>query len=72
MMMPNSYNSFEEINNQLKILSLQKQINKQHIKLNFKNSKTIFNVTNLKNEFKRAFQEQLFSYVVNNLLKRFR
>lgn len=70
--MPNSYNSFEEINNQLKILSLQKQINKQHIKLNFKNSKTIFNVTNLKNEFKRAFREQLFSYVVNNLLKRFR
>lgn len=71
-MMPNSYNSFEEINNQLKILSLQKQINKQQIKLNFQNSKTIFNVTNLKNEFKRAFQEQLLSYVVNNLLKRFR
>ncbi|SDS24040.1 hypothetical protein SAMN05216503_2422 [Polaribacter sp. KT25b] len=70
--MSNSYNSFEEINNQLKILSLKKQINKQHIKLNFQNSKTIFNVTNLKNEFKRAFQEQLLSYVINNLLKRFR
>jgi hypothetical protein len=71
-MMPNSYNSFDEINNQLKILSLQKQIYKQHVKLNFQSSKNIINVTNIKNEFKRAFQEQILSYIINNLFKRFR
>ena len=33
------YNSFEEIDNQLKILKLQREINKESLKLNLKHSK---------------------------------
>ncbi len=71
-MMPNNYNSFDEIDNQLKILSLERQIYKERIKLTLKSSKMNFNAINIKNEIKRALQEQLLTFVMNNLVKRFR
>ena len=70
--MPNNYKSFKEIDNQLKILSLQKQIYKERIKLNLKNSKSSFRAINIKNEFKVAVQEQLLNFIINNLVKKFR
>ncbi|WP_111707689.1 DUF6327 family protein [Lutibacter citreus] len=70
--MPNNYNSFDEIDNQLKILSLERQIYKERIKLTLKSSKMNFNAINIKNEIKRALQEQLLTFVMNNLVKRFR
>ncbi|QRM90802.1 hypothetical protein FG167_16655 [Lacinutrix sp. WUR7] len=71
-MIPNSYNSFDEIDNQLKILSLQKQIYKQHIKLNLKSSKDSLSATTIKNEVKVALQEQLLTFIMNSLIKKFR
>ncbi|MFD2914561.1 DUF6327 family protein [Psychroserpens luteus] len=71
-MMPNNYNSFNEIDNQLKILSLQKQIYKEHIKLNIKSSKNSLSAINIKSEFKSALQEQVLTFIINNLIKRFK
>ena len=71
-MIPNSYNSFDEIDNQLKILSLQKQIYKEHIKQNVKNAKYSFSVTSIKKEVKVTLQEQLLSYIINSWIKKFR
>ncbi|WP_394354979.1 DUF6327 family protein [Psychroserpens luteus] len=70
--MPNNYNSFNEIDNQLKILSLQKQIYKEHIKLNIKSSKNSLSAINIKSEFKSALQEQVLTFIINNLIKRFK
>jgi len=71
-MIPNNYNSFEEIDHQLKILSLQKQIYKERIKLNLKSSKNSFSITNLKNEFKGILQEKLLTFITTNLIKKFK
>tara|TARA_R110000751_G_scaffold53123_4_gene115336 strand:- start:119 stop:334 length:216 start_codon:yes stop_codon:yes gene_type:complete len=71
-MMPNNYNSFDEIDNQLKILSLQKQIYKEHIKLNIKSSKNSLSAINIKSEFKSALQEQVLTFIINNLIKKFK
>jgi hypothetical protein len=71
-MIPNSYNSFDEIDNQLKILSLQKQIYKEHIKRNVKTAKDSFSATTIKKEVKVALQEQLLTFIMNSLIKKFR
>lgn len=71
-MKPNSYNSFDEIDNQLKIISLQKQIYKQHIKLNLKSSKASFSVNSIKSEVKNALQIKLLEFVKTNLIKKLR
>ena len=70
--MTNNYNSFEEIDNQLKILSLQKQIYRERIKMNLKSAKINFNAANIKNEFKGAFQQKALTLLINNLIKIFR
>ncbi|WP_090837611.1 MULTISPECIES: DUF6327 family protein [Olleya] len=71
-MMPNSYNSFEDIDNQLKIISLQKQIYKQQIKLNLKSTKSSFSATSIKSEVKNTLQVKLLEYITTNLIKKFR
>ena len=71
-MIPNNYNSFDEIDHQLKILSLQKQIYKERIKLNLKSSKNSFRTTNLKNEFKGILKDRLLTFITTNLIKKFR
>lgn len=70
MMIPNKYNSFDEIDNELKILSLQKQIYKESIKLNLKKSKISFNANNLKTEFKGLLQEQLLTFASEKFLSK--
>ncbi|SDH30723.1 DUF6327 family protein [Winogradskyella thalassocola] len=71
-MKPNKYNSFEDIDDQLQILSLQKQIYKERIKLNLKNSKASFNANNLKLEFKSILQDQLLTFLTQTVLKKLR
>ncbi len=69
-MIPNKYNSFEDIDNQLKILSLQKQIYKEQIKLSFKNSKNSLRPNNIMNEFKGLLQERLLVILRSYLLQK--
>ena len=69
-MIPNSYNSFAEIDNQLKILSLEKQIYKQRIKLSLNSSKNSFTATNVKTEFKGLLQERLLVFLKNYLFQK--
>ncbi|TYB79479.1 DUF6327 family protein [Bizionia myxarmorum] len=69
-MTPNSFNSFEEIDNQLQILSLQKQIYKERIKLSIKSSKINLKPVNIKNEFKGLLQEQLITFLRDFLLEK--
>ncbi|WP_452229138.1 MULTISPECIES: DUF6327 family protein [unclassified Lacinutrix] len=70
--MKNSYNSFAEIDQQLKIISLQKQIYKQYIKRDLKSVKGSFNAVNIKEELKSSLQEQLLRFILNNWIKKFR
>ena len=69
-MIPNSYNSFAEIDHQLKILSLEKQIYKQRIKLSLNSSKNSFTATNVKTEFKGLLQERLLVFLKNYLFQK--
>lgn len=71
-MIPNSYNSFEDIDNQLKIISLQKQIYKQQIKQNLRSSKASFSTTSIKSEVKNTLQVKLLEFITTNLIKIFR
>lgn len=71
-MMPNSYNSFDDIDNQLKIISLHKQIYKQQIKLNLKSSKASFSASHIKSEVKNTLQVKLLEFITTNLIKKFR
>ena len=69
-MIPNSYNSFADIDHQLKILSLEKQIYKQRIKLSLNSSKNSFTATNIKTEFKGLLQERLLVIFKNYLFQK--
>ncbi len=69
-MIPNSYNSFADIDHQLKILSLEKQIYKQRIKLSLNSSKNSFTATNIKTEFKGLLQERLLVFLKNYLFQK--
>ncbi|AUC75413.1 DUF6327 family protein [Olleya sp. Bg11-27] len=71
-MIPNSYNSFEDIDNQLKIISLQKQIYKQQIKQNLRSSKASFSTTSIKSEVKNTLQVKLLEFITAKLIKKFR
>lgn len=69
-MIPKSYNSFEEIDNQLRILRLQKQIYKEGLKLSLKNSKFNLKSFNIKNELKGRLQNQLLTLVRDKVLNK--
>ena len=69
-MIPNSYSSFADIDHQLKILSLEKQIYKQRIKLSLNSSKNSFTATNIKTEFKGLLKERLLMFLKNYLFQK--
>ena len=69
-MIPNNYNSFADIDKQLQILSLQKKIYKEQIKLSFKSSKNSLRLNNIKYEFRGLLQERLIVILRNYLLKK--
>ena len=69
-MIPNNYNSLAEIDHQLKILNLEKQIYKQRIKRSLNSSKNSFTATNIKTEFKDLLQEHLLVFLKNYLFQK--
>ncbi|MCF6295356.1 MAG: DUF6327 family protein [Flavobacteriaceae bacterium] len=65
------YNSFDEIDQRLKILSLQKEIDKENIKLNMHRSKNNLCPTNLLGGFDGFIQTVVLTFVTNKLFKKF-
>jgi hypothetical protein len=60
-MKPQIYNSFEEIDNHLKILKLKREIDKECLKLHLKNSKIRLNPINIVQEFRIEILKQLLA-----------
>ena len=70
-MIPTRYNSFDEIDKQLKILNLQRQINKESLKLNLIRSKMSLAPAAIMNEFRVLFQERMLMVIIKKILKNF-
>lgn len=64
------YNSFSEIDHRLKILSLQREIDKESLKLNLNRFKLDLCPTQLLGGFKGIVQKTLISLIATKLLKR--
>lgn len=64
------YASFSEIDKQLKILSLQREINLERFKLNLKRLKSDLYPTELLGGFKGVVQKTLITLVLNKLRKK--
>lgn len=64
------YASFSEIDKQLKILSLQREIDLERFKLNIKHFKSELYPTQLMGGFKGVLQKTLLTLVVKKLLKK--
>ncbi len=69
-MTPNRYSSFDEIDRRLKILSLQREIDKESFKLNLYKSKNSLYPTNLVGGLGGLLQKVLVSLAVKKLLKK--
>lgn len=68
--MAKQFNSFEEIDAQLKIIKLRKEIGKEYIKLEINSLKNIFNPKNWVRGFETGFQGLMISLLLTKLLKR--
>lgn len=66
-----SFNSFDEIDQKLKILKLQREIDKEQLKLHINNVKTTFYPTNLLGGASGIAQKLIISFVVKKLLRKF-
>ncbi|MBT8312937.1 MAG: hypothetical protein KJP26_00625 [Maribacter sp.] len=64
------YSSFTEIDYRLKILSLQREIDKESLKLNLKRLKFDLYPSNFMVGFKEIVQRSLISLIATKLLKR--
>jgi hypothetical protein len=62
------YGSFSEIDKQLKILHLQREINLESFKLNLRRCKSDLYPTQLLGGFKGVFQKALISLIAKKLL----
>jgi len=68
--MMKQYSSFTEIDHRLKILSLQREIDKESLKLNLKRLKFDLYPSNFMVGFKEIIQRSLISLIATKLLKR--
>lgn len=64
------YSSFSEIDHRLKILGLQREIDKESLKLNLNRLKIDLYPSNFMVGFKDIIQKSLISLIVTKLLKR--
>ena len=64
------YSSFSEIDQRLKILSLQREIDKESLKLNLNRLKMDLYPTRFISGFKGIVQKSLISFIATKLLKR--
>jgi hypothetical protein len=65
------YTSFEEINHDLRILKLQREIDKEELKLNLQQTKNSLYPTNLLGGFGGVAQKILLTLLAKKLAKRF-
>jgi len=70
-MIPTRYNSFDEIDKQLKILNLQREISKESLKLNLMRSKISIYPANIKNELRVLFQRKILLVIAKRFFKDF-
>jgi hypothetical protein len=70
--MMKQYNSFEEIDTRLKILSLQREIDKESLKLNLKSSKRDLVPSMTMANFNSLIQRKLITWTIERLRKLFR
>lgn len=66
------YNSFKEIDYRLKILSLQREIDKENLKLNLKHSKNDLAFLNATNGFKSYLQVKMITKSIKYLRRLFK
>jgi hypothetical protein len=71
-MIPDSYNSFDEIDNNLKILKLKREIYKEHLKLNLNATKMSLYPVNIMSELRESIQKKALLFIAEYLLKKFR
>ena len=65
------YNSFKEIDERLKILGLQKEIDKENIKWNLNKSKNYFCPTHIVGGFGGFLQTLILTFITKKLFKNF-
>ncbi|MBC6997582.1 DUF6327 family protein [Cytophaga sp. FL35] len=70
-MIPKKYTSFKEIDQDLKILKLQQDIERENLKLNFNNTKASFYPTNLIGGIGGVIQKLVISFVAGKVMKKF-
>lgn len=68
--MKKQYNSFEEIDAQLKILELRRQIDKEYVKLECNTLKHLMIPRNLLRSLENTFQGMVISILLGKLFKR--
>ncbi|MDE3741984.1 DUF6327 family protein [Maribacter polysaccharolyticus] len=64
------FSSFDEIDRQLKVLSLQREINLQQFKLNLNHFKSELHPTQLLGGFKGIIQKAVITFILQKLRKR--
>lgn len=70
-MIAKKYSSFEEIDDRLKILRLQKDISRESLKFNLKKSRETFYPTHVLGEFSGVIQKVLLGFILKKILKKF-
>lgn len=66
------YNSFEEIDNRLKILNLQRKIDKENLKLNLKSSKIDLSPSVIIDDFNSFIQKKIINWAIKSIQKIFK
>jgi hypothetical protein len=70
--MAKKYNSFEEIDHDLKILRLNQDIDLENLKMNYHLARQSLYPTQLLGGFSGIVQKIVLSFLLNKLLKKFR
>ncbi|PKA98270.1 hypothetical protein B0O79_1955 [Flavobacteriaceae bacterium MAR_2009_75] len=70
-MIPKQYTSFEQIDQDLKILKLQQDIDRENLKLKFNETKTSLYPTNLLGGVGGVIQKLVISLIASKFMKKF-
>lgn len=70
-MIKTQYTSFEQIDHDLKVLKLQRQIEEEKVKLAIQNTKKEFYPANILGELTPVIQKVAISFVAKKLLEKF-
>jgi len=66
-----TYSSFEQINHDLQVLRLQREIDKESINMNLQQAKNYFNPTHLLGGMKGFLQNLLLTFAVKKIAEKF-